>query len=382
MKKILFILTISVVSILAKPCMTDIYFGNGVWNTPTQASKSTKELRKFMQINYNARLDRNKEGETYQFMPPTYNPTRGTIEDLLETFWQLKESGQISEGYFTAKWNLLTADRGPDELRKSMNRIAATNTVDVNQMYQRYKVSSLDKKNNILLVAHSQGNLFGNKIYTILTDQQKQKFRMVSVATPANSVAGGGSYVTATLDYVIAGIPNHLSANVAGVGHTFVGTYLGSSFEARTKIALHVKSAYDNLMQTTTCTEYKFTRVTMPEFGILKVDGNIAYGKDEEVGRITLDISDADWDDIEEIYRCTPSKNSTHWGGNNYIGYNWTDFNGTYNQWIPGTHISNRFTLDNSSSIKDTVLYDNQCITISLEQNGELYKMIYDMFPE
>lgn len=146
MKKILFILTISVVSILAKPCMTDIYFGNGVWNTPTQASKSAKELRKFMQINYNARLDRNKEGETYQFMPPTYNPTRGTIEDLLETFWQLKESGQISEGYFTAKWNLLTADRGPDELRKSMNRIAATNTVDVNQMYQRYKVSSLDKK--------------------------------------------------------------------------------------------------------------------------------------------------------------------------------------------------------------------------------------------
>lgn len=109
------------------------------------------------------------------------------------------------------------------------------------------------------MVAHSQGNLFGNKIYTILTDQQKQKFRMVSVATPANSVAGGGSYVTATLDYVIAGIPDHLSANVAGVGHTFVGTYLGSSFEARTKIALHVKSAYDNLMQTTSCVEGSYS---------------------------------------------------------------------------------------------------------------------------
>lgn len=332
-------------------------------------------------------LDQTKEGVDYRF-GYIHNPSHSTIDDLIETHWQLYQAQQISYPYFytiSAMLSEITGNIPADEIWGIINNVVTDYNNDIVTMLHKYQEESFDQKHNVLLVTHSQGNLFGNKMYTFLTDKQKQKFRMVSIATPASYVKVPGQfspYVTVVGDPVINIIPNALDGNVDGIGHEFVSTYLVGSINAPRKIALHVKSSYDDLLQTTSCTEYKFTRVTMPEFGILKVDGNIDYGKDEEVGRVTLEIHDANWDDIQELYTCTPSKNSVHWGGNNYIGDNWTDFNGTYNQWIPGTHISNHSTLDNSSSIKDTVLYDNQCITISLEKNGELYQMIYDMFPE
>jgi len=102
MKKILFILIITIASLNAKPCITDIYFGNGVWNTRTQGNEGQRALRNFMLRAYNARLDRQKEGITYDFYH-AYNPSHGTLLDLVETFWQLKESGQITEQGFRVK---------------------------------------------------------------------------------------------------------------------------------------------------------------------------------------------------------------------------------------------------------------------------------------
>jgi len=386
MKKIIFILILAFTVTEAKPCMTDIYFGNGVWNTPTQASKSLRRLRRFMKTNYNAQLERDKEGQIYQFMPPMYNPSRGTIEDLLETFWQLKESGQIDEGYFMSKWNLLTANRGPTELRKAINRVATTNTVDVNRMYNTYNNTSFSKKHNVLLVAHSQGNLFGNKIYTMFTDAQKNKFRMVSVGTPANHVMEPNQiapYVTARDDFVINRISGALAGNVEGFGHTFIGTYLGSSFEARTNIAQHVKSAYENLMKSSTCGGYAFTRIWMRTFGLLNVYGDID-GEDELVGKITLEQSDAILNDDNRTYRCTEKADSVYGGEDNYIGINWTSNyeDDKYNSWIPGQYITSRSYLDDVSDINDSVLKDTKCVTISLNKDGDLYNMIYDMFPE
>ena len=99
MKKILFILILTFTFVEAKPCMTDIYFGNGVWNTEKQTMYSKNALKKFMLHKAVTRLDAQKEGTDFVFKY-AYNPSYGTREDLLETFWQLKESGQISGGYF------------------------------------------------------------------------------------------------------------------------------------------------------------------------------------------------------------------------------------------------------------------------------------------
>jgi len=380
MKKILLILILTVISLQAKPCMTDIYFGNGVWNTEKDAIYSKRALRNFMLYRANIRLDINKEGIDYNFKH-AYNPSYGTIDDLIETYWQLKESGQISEGYFGAVYAALTWEESGEFYNKLDDVIQHYNQ-DVATMFTIYQEASFKNKHNVLLVAHSQGNLWGNKIYTLLSDAQKQKFRMVSVATPADHVAGGGPYVTAVGDYVIGPIDGSLPGNVDGTGHTFIGTYLNASINAPRKIALYVKAAYNNLMQTTSCQEYNFTVVTMPTFGVLNVYGNIDYTKDELVGTVTLEKRKAVWNDDEQKYSC-PLEDSFYWGGGNYFGDNWTTYKDDKdNNWIPGQYITSRTYLDNVSDTTDTVRKESQCVTISLNKGGDLYDMIYDMFPE
>lgn len=385
MKKIILILIFTILSLEAKPCTTDIYFGNGVWNTQTQGEEGRDELKKFMQKRAITPLSIEDEKNKLYAFKHAYNPSHGTLLDLVETFWQLKESGQISDGYFHSIYAGLMSSRDGNHYYDRLQQIISTYNEDTNTMFSAYKTSSFDQKHNVLLVAHSQGNLFGNKMYTLLSSEQKKKFRMVSVATPAAYVMQENQispYVTATLDYIIGPIPGSLPGNVDGIGHTFVGTYLNSSINAPRKIALYVKSAYDNLMQTTTCTEYKFTVVTMPTFGVLNVYGNIRYGQDELVGTVTLEKSNAVWDDIKKEYKCHP-EDSFYWGGGNYCCYNWTTYkDDKNNNWIPGQHITSRSYLDSISGTTDTVRKDSQCAKISLEKDGDLYKMIYDMFPE
>lgn len=102
----------------------------------------------------------------------------------------------------------------------------------------------------VLLVGHSQGAVYANKIYEYLTNHgmPKENVAVYAVATPDNYVAGGGKYITYTLDDVIRNVApifgrlNPLPANVDFVdflnspdfstdipaqGHGFIQTYLG-----------------------------------------------------------------------------------------------------------------------------------------------------------
>ena len=107
MKKILLILLLSFTLFAnTSSCMLDVYFGNGVWNESWQAEDSMDALKKFIQQNNPTRFPRTDEDITYSFKL-AYNNTNGTLTDLIETYWQLYESGQISEGYFTFVARLL-----------------------------------------------------------------------------------------------------------------------------------------------------------------------------------------------------------------------------------------------------------------------------------
>ena len=59
----------------------------------------------------------------------------------------------------------------------------------------------------LLLVAHSQGNFYSNNFYNKVASQSggvpAQSIGVYSVATPANSVAGGGEYITSDTDKII-----------------------------------------------------------------------------------------------------------------------------------------------------------------------------------
>ena len=158
MKKILFILLLTVSSVYAKPCMTDIYFGNGVWNTEEQAIEGKDALRRLMFSIPNSRLNVAVEGQEYDFKY-AYNPTKSTTDDLIETFYQLKESGQISDGYFLGVYAALAAESNGEAFINKLRDIISNYNSDVNTMFSLYKQSSFNQKHNVLLVAHSQGNL-------------------------------------------------------------------------------------------------------------------------------------------------------------------------------------------------------------------------------
>ncbi|WP_415406392.1 hypothetical protein ACLHDG_11565 [Sulfurovum sp. CS9] len=382
MKRIILFITLSLVALYAKPCMTDIYTLNGV-NTsdtsingkPSDARKNMKALKEFM-LHWGdpaTLLDPQKNGQDYQFKY-VYNPSYGLRDDMLETYYQLKESGQISEGYFTFILNLLTVDLGLNGLVEKYKEIISRYEGDAQGIYNAYNNSSFSQKHNLLLVAHSQGNLMGNKIYTMLTTEQKKKFRMISVGTPANHVMKPNQtapYVTTRNDFVINRVQGALSGNVDGIGHNFINVYLGSSFEARTKIALHVKNAYDNLMQTTSCLVYEAVYMKIYDVDTLEVYAfttNTFPRYHDLLDTIALETYDATRDSNNELtcgsptYRLSP----------NTAFSSCTYGTGTSCSWKPGALYKD--VLEQRKGTTHHVLHNGKCTTLSL--SGELYDLV------
>ena len=232
MKKILLIVLFNFTLFAnTSSCMLDVYFGNGVWNSYKEAEASKNELRTFIQNNNPSRFAIKDEDVTYS-LKNAYNHTYGTSIDLIETHWQLYESGQISEGYFSFVAHVLDGRDTEEKFLKDLREIIAQSDADTSDMYAKYQEESFNVNHNVLLVSHSQGNLFANKIYAILDAPERNKFRNIAIATPAEKVLSGGSYVTLNFDYVVGGIPGSLPGNTDGVGHTFVDSYINNSASA------------------------------------------------------------------------------------------------------------------------------------------------------
>ena len=383
MKNILTITLLSLSVLYAKPCMTDIYTGNGIMTndaSPSEAENNMIALRLHMLYKANgaSRLEPQKDGTEYQFKY-IYNPSYGVVDDILETFYGLKETGQISDGYFTFILSLSTGNLTIYEAVQKYRQIVSTYERDVSSIYNQYVASSFSKKHNVLLVAHSQGNIVGNKIFTKLTSSQIKKFRMVSVATPANSVAGGGPHVTVHADHVIQPVPGALASNVGGTGHNFITTYLDAHSNARNLIAQHVKSAYDNLMKTATCGKYRFLKVLLKSFTEVQIVGQPyeqSYGH-VVIKNVVLKTRKAFWSDIEHRYKCG-FNDTVYSDGANYepkvFGPNWS----TNAEWLPG-RLENKEELDARTSVSEDLIIRTICSNISLDENGILYQALFDI---
>ena len=85
-------------------CMRDVYFGNGVWNDRYGAWSNMLQLfDEFNKIGrYNPKL--HHFGLAYNIGTPASASTSGAFDDIIETFWQLKESGQISTEYYATMY--------------------------------------------------------------------------------------------------------------------------------------------------------------------------------------------------------------------------------------------------------------------------------------
>jgi hypothetical protein len=107
-----------------------------------------------------------------------------------------------------------------------------SDTVDANVRSYR---AELALTNRVILVAHSNGNVYANEAYGRLTPAERTSVGVVAVATPLGSVAGNGPYVTLVEDTVVAAVPGHLPANTTNTGgfcpdffgcHAFVDDYV------------------------------------------------------------------------------------------------------------------------------------------------------------
>jgi len=104
---------------------------------------------------------------------------------------------------------------------------------DLQKQVEAYQ-KDLDEDKKVIVIAHSQGNFYANRAYGNLNNPN---FKIVSVATPANKVAGDGRYTTSTDDLIIKAVtsidvstlyPNTTNTNKTsdGLGHSFLDHYM------------------------------------------------------------------------------------------------------------------------------------------------------------
>ncbi len=221
-------------------CKIDIYFGNGVWNTVEDAEKSRKVLENFV-IKKEVIKNNSSLKAKYGTVKLAYNWSDGWDIDLVETFYQLKEAGQLSKKTFFVLMDELITKRAADlygEDLKTMRNlllqaITSHEQTNVDIMLEKYYNESFRYSHRVLLVSHSQGNLFANRVYdSIDPEGYKDYFANVQVASPASSVhAAKGTYITGWVDPIINPIPGSMKHNATldGIGgHAFVAAYLDS----------------------------------------------------------------------------------------------------------------------------------------------------------
>jgi hypothetical protein len=107
-----------------------------------------------------------------------------------------------------------------------------SDTVDANVRSYR---AELALRNKVVLVAHSNGNVYADEAYGRLTPAERTSVGVVAVATLLGSVPGDGPYVTLVEDTFVATFPGALPPNTTNTGgfcpqfigcHAFIDFYL------------------------------------------------------------------------------------------------------------------------------------------------------------
>ena len=188
------------------------------------------------------------EGDT------AYNRNEPFILDLFEAYEQIFSSAV--GGFFRF---LSGVDTAPDWLQQEFGRVAKdvdrgsyVQDSDLRQHINSYR-AALSEGRTVIIVAHSQGNLYANQAYRLLYDSPEppdpNQVILIAVATPAAFVADGSRHVTLNGD-IITLVPGSLAANTENDGtlcepsrfgiypltiacHKFVPSYLHGTHSAQ-----------------------------------------------------------------------------------------------------------------------------------------------------
>jgi hypothetical protein len=238
---------------------TVVFFGNGI----KTAEKKAYDARNVIKQRLKAELPPD-EFELLAF-DVAYNGTHTLPLDLLESSIQLLSTN--TSRFWSFFWGLIPAPDWFTEqillLSVALDKSALVTTDSLKEHVTTYKNKIAEGK-KVLLVAHSQGNLFGNQAYSLLNSSQRQSFGMVSVATVDSNVLGAGSpYTTLATDKLILALiaaqvvlpskpmlPN--TENLApepeySMGHSFIESYMADGSNSGNQITQQVIAALGTL---------------------------------------------------------------------------------------------------------------------------------------
>jgi hypothetical protein len=204
-----------------KALSTVIYFVNGVWNTEDGAQEGKKALESV----YGQYLADRYSLEKFEFKL-SYNYHQSEWEDLKEVFWQKMKEAQYDDDFIYNQFvSLLRGAVNPIDkilliIRDCINVFAidadteAFEQNNLNEMISDY-LNDIAEDKRLILIAHSQGNLYANQSVRILREQTPnwaQYIKMIGVASP--SAVTNDPYITACDDYIIGKLRDHSHSNV------------------------------------------------------------------------------------------------------------------------------------------------------------------------
>lgn len=241
-----------------------VIYINGIWTA--DAKPAALELQRALGATHN--------GQSVK-VSIAYNKTHGKTSDLADVFRQkLNEyPGVAAELLIKA----LTSGIGsglPEPLVEfirsyNVGKIRDAGSVGYNDDDLRDIVGfirgSITENQKILLVPHSQGNLYANSAYAALTSGADAipsgSIKIFGIASPASNMAGNSDYITSTNDLVINGLraasglsvlPANFTVSITTAdlsGHGMTEVYLNPNREGRAEIIARLKNALSSLLE-------------------------------------------------------------------------------------------------------------------------------------
>lgn len=196
-----------------------VFFANGMFNDRAGASKSLI----YLWSAYASKYPKSK----VMLHELAFNTDEPMLQQLFQVYRQKVKDSNLS---FWKSFAFIFSKMDNKEYKDLMGRLLSEERLkdhDLREQIRRYK-TLLGDGFEIATIAHSQGNF-----YTLFSFENlgSDKTQMISVATPASAVYGGGPYFTFYSDGVIKYIPTALPPNTtrleAGVfDHEFVKHYM------------------------------------------------------------------------------------------------------------------------------------------------------------
>ena len=196
MKKVIFIflLGIGVLYGAESSCQISLYYANGVLQ-----DKNEKKAQRLWEIEVEKLQKQYPKLTSSTLLAKTsYNSSfLWGLDDFLEAFlqWSIGQAVTLARMLEFENEYALKLLKQVD----SLGQIFDFN--EINKHINAYN-SDLKAGGGVVVVAHSQGNFFTNKAYEYLDQCNRERFKMISVASPAASVAGDGPRISWDNDIV------------------------------------------------------------------------------------------------------------------------------------------------------------------------------------